>query len=59
MSLADVSCEAWFRWAGDSAALLGVRVEAPRDMDFLSRLCGRYDEKNWRIPLEGDQLPGD
>lgn len=43
MSLADVSCEAWFRWAGDSAALLGVRVEAPRDMGFLR---GRHDEKN-------------
>ena len=35
-SLADVSCEeAWFRWAGDIAALFAVRVEAPRDMGFL------------------------
>lgn len=43
-SLADVSSRAWFRWAGDSAALLGVRVEAPRDMGFLR---GCSDEKNW------------
>ena len=39
-----VACaEAWFRWAGIIAALLGVRVEAPRDMGFLR---GRHDEKN-------------
>ena len=33
----ELLTEAWFRWAGDSAALLGVRVEAPRDMGFLRK----------------------
>ena len=44
-----VACaEAWFRWAGIIAALLGVRVEAPREMGFLRERTMRKLGIFWR-----------
>lgn len=44
-----VACaEAWFRWAGIIAALLGVRVEAPRVMGFLRERTMRKMGIFWR-----------